>query len=106
MRIIDADELMEMAEKTLYADHPFIRFMRSQVDKTPTIDAEPKWVLCEERLPEKEQLVLCKSRSGIINVLQLKPNGLWESQYPHVNYRFSFVTAWMPFPEPYKGRSK
>ena len=57
MRLIDADALMEKAEKTLYADHPFIRFMRSQVDNAPTVDAEPPWIPCEERLPNEDEII-------------------------------------------------
>ena len=115
MRPIDADALMEqpvwfcggwVGDSYAEGYMDALDKVEETIKSAPTIDAEPKWVSCEERLPEKEQLVLCQSRSGIINVLRLKSNELWESQYPHVNYRFSFVTAWMSFPEPYKGRSK
>lgn len=56
MRLIDADTLMKKAEKTLYADHPFIRFMRSQVNNAPTIDATPKWIPCEKELPNENDI--------------------------------------------------
>lgn len=56
MRLIDADTLMKKAEKTLYADHPFIRFMRSQVNNAPTIDATPKWIPCEKELPNENEI--------------------------------------------------
>ena len=65
-----------------------------------------QWIPCEERLPEKDQLVLCQCRAGIIDVLRLKPNGFWENLNPYVTYMPGFVIAWMPLPEPYGGERK
>lgn len=70
------------------------------------IMSTPQWIPCEERLPEKDQLVLCQCRAGIIDVLRLKPNGFWENLNPYVNYMPGFVIAWMPLPEPYEGERK
>lgn len=71
MRLIDADVLMKRAEKMLYADHPFIRFMRSQVDNTPTIDVVPNWIPCEERLPDDGECVLAWA-GGSVDVVRFE----------------------------------
>lgn len=104
MKIVDMDALWKGIEELIgnidvYLPVNFI----NEFAENYIVDVVPKWVLCEERLPEKEQLVLCQSKSGITNVLRLNPNGFWESHYPQVNYKLSFVIAWMPLPKPYGG---
>lgn len=105
MRLIDADVLMEKAEKTLYADHPFIRFMRSQVDNAPTIDAVPQWISCEEKLPElkTECLITYLSWSGnpVIDIDSYDYDGK-DGWFLYMDK----AIAWMPLPEPYTERSK
>lgn len=101
MRLINADALMKMAEKTLYADHPFIRFMQSQVDNAPTIDATPKWIPCEKELPElkTECLITYLSWSGnpVIDIDSYDYDGE-DGWFSHMDK----VIAWMPLPDPYE----
>lgn len=117
MRLIDADALKENISGNSYILSDSINSMNfgmfldgieQAIDESPTIDVMPRWISCNERLPEKEQLVLCQCRAGIIDVLRLKENGLWENLNlsPYVDYMPSFVIAWMPLPELYDGERK
>lgn len=117
MRLIDADALMETAEKTLYADHPFIRFMRSQVDNAPTVDVEPPWILCEDRLPKYREIVIATNRwhDGVDIVFRdaIQEDGTdnrWGTDdrwvFPLDDdawCSFNDFVAWMPLPKPYRG---
>ncbi len=58
----------------------------------------PRWISVEERLPEKRKWVLCRCEANIIEVLRWE-NNEWYHDPMHVYYP-SFVTHWMPLPEP------
>lgn len=62
-----------------------------------------QWIPCSERLPKVREWVLCQCRAGIMDVLRLTEDGDWNKDYPHTEYMRSFVIAWMPLPEAYKG---
>jgi hypothetical protein len=72
------------------------------IKKQPTIDVEPQWIPCSERLPEVRQWVLCQCRAGIMDVLRLTEDGSWYKGYPNAEYMSGFVVAWMPLPKPYE----
>ena len=76
--------------------------MMMTIDEQPTIDAEPHWIPCSERLPEVRQWVLCQCRAGIMDVLRLTEDGSWYKGYPNAEYMGGFVVAWMPMPKPYE----
>ena len=97
MRLIDADCLINSLK--LYPCGSVI----GAIEQAPTVDAAPHWILCEERLPEVGEEVLCQCRANIIEVLCLEENGFWENPSALRSYLKSFVVAWMPLPKPYKG---
>ena len=98
MRLIDADALMEAIRTDVMGGLNYESFIK----EAPTIDAAPHWILCEERLPEVGEEVLCQCRANIIEVLCLEENGFWENPSALRSYLKSFVVAWMPLPEPYE----
>lgn len=69
----------------------------------PSAQPEQRWIPVSERLPEVRQWVLCQCRATIMDVLRLTKEGCWQRLSPRTEYFATFVTAWMPLPEPYKG---
>ena len=71
--------------------------------KAPTIDsvpAAPRWVRCEERLPDDSRDVIIFHTSGIVGVGSfIRPN--WYQWYSGGGLPVD-VTHWMPLPEPPK----
>jgi len=67
----------------------------------PTVDVEPKWIPCSERLPAKTGHYLCsfKKPNRIDNIfvdLAYWTGGRW------YGYLANEINAWMPLPEPYE----
>lgn len=89
MRLIDADEL-----KTILSIRRTIETIQHAVDNAPTVDAVPRWIPCEERLPESTQEVLVTGINGCV----------YTSRIVHGEFEYGGnVIAWMPLPEPYEG---
>lgn len=63
--------------------------------------AKHKWISVKDRLPEERVWVLCLCRSGIREVLRWQ-NEQWLHDLSPFAYMKSFVTHWMPLPEPPK----
>ena len=61
----------------------------------------PRWIPVTERLPERGERVLCYCRANIYEVMKMRTDGDWVYDTNHV-YMHSFVTHWMPLPEPPK----
>lgn len=78
--------------------------LQEEIWNAPTIDTEPHWIPCEEKLPEIGQPVLCQCLGGIIDVLWLAKGKVWRDLHPHIYYMGWFVIAWMPLPRPYTER--
>ena len=80
------------------------------LDVVPTVDADPKWINVEDRLPENGQVVLCwyeYFRFGNYNQIY-RTYGI--GYYFHGNWggevvqgQQSKVLVWMPMPQPPKG---
>ena len=66
------------------------------------LSAQPRWIPCKTALPEKRKYVLCQCRAGIMDVLRLTDDNDWYKDSTHI-YMHSFVVAWRPLPEPWKG---
>lgn len=64
-------------------------------------DVPSKWISVEDGMPEPMVWVLCACRGNIIEVLRYdrKIDG-WGTAGPNRGYMKSFVTHWMPLPEP------
>ena len=71
-----------------------------RAEAAATEACKPRWIPVTERLPEKRKWVLCRCEANIIEVLRWE-NNEWYHDPMHVYYP-SFVTHWMPLPEPPK----
>ena len=61
---------------------------------------EPHWISVKDRLPKIDDEVLCRSRTGTIDVVSLSWAGTWDDNnssrfYPATGY----ITHWMPIPK-------
>ena len=73
------------------------------IKSLPTIQPEPHWILCSERLPKEEgfYLVTLEDKCGAettIRFFRIENGERQWSLWGNEN-----ITAWMPKPEPYKG---
>lgn len=67
--------------------------------------AKPRWIPVTERLPDAGKRVLCYCRANIYEVMKMRTDGDWVYDTNHV-YMHSFVTHWMPLPQPPKEETK
>lgn len=115
MRLIDVDALIETMRENAEGNEGWYgdtwAFMRD-VENAPTIDAEPQWIPCDERLPESEERLPKKDGSYLVCVEWASgKKAVGDCEYT-VDYGFRTVwnctvLAWMPLPKPYEGeRSK
>ena len=90
---VDKDELI----KTLTYD-------RNQYEKSFT-DTIPKWLSVNERLPKEEEIVIVtvKDNSADSPIYYTSVGWYYQGIWVVENEVSHQVTAWMPFPEPYKG---
>lgn len=112
-RLIDANKLMQDVEKLLYEGNPIVAFIQKQVDKQPTVDTAPRWIPCEERLPEEYGLYLATMNDGFVQECSYVPEnnrdaliGGWNTcESTGLEFIDEWdVIAWMPLPEPYRER--
>ena len=103
MRPIDADALPKYDGHALSAAE-----VAGAVELAPTIDPEPHWIPCSERLPlyGEKCLVDFKLMSGIdhhisVSYCYVQKEGFW-SDTP---FQYKAI-AWMPLPEPYGGEQE
>ena len=66
-------------------------------------EAEPKWIPCEERLPESWDTVVVTNRKQEVEVLRLSHTKVWCDLDDDYYADFDYVIAWMPLPDPYEG---
>ena len=120
MRPIDADEFLKRVDAEYLSDG-FKSYVRTRVKKMPTIEAEPKWIPCSERLPKRGVDVLVtrdydgrEDHSKSCKYVEVA-SCYWEDEdiswhsysdeyktHPR-NHR---VIAWMPLPKPYEVRTE
>lgn len=127
MRLIDADALLfELANESFPQSCTYAQGRNGVIDSirnAPTIDAVPRWIPCEERLPNDRSWYLGIFRevdTGWINPIPFicdyighdtgittvdywilkdhKDDGEFGFEY----YRNMECVAWMPLPGPYK----
>ena len=93
MRLIDADALKDRAfGKRGGLIHT------SDIDEMPTIEPQPQWIPCSERLPEASDKVLCctatkKGQKNIVIGYYIADKEYWACGMN------SNVIAWMPLPD-------
>lgn len=119
MRLIDADALI-----TKYGDwyteegteEGFIGTIKSLVDTMPTIEPEPRWIPCSERMPDIKEhhcsepcIVYCEN--GAYGFAELEENIFeqvgWNCERDDEYHEpLGKVLAWMPLPEPFQEEGK
>ena len=125
MRLIDADALEELFREVIggIAKRPEINgnlehmirasaMVVEMIKDAPTINQQPHWIPCSERLPEEDNVeVLCTvkqqsktNRSETIIVEQgCYFYGTWLLSYDNQRVNCSReVLAWQPLPSPYQ----
>lgn len=69
----------------------------------PSMESEPKWVPCSERLPEDGRYLVTRfdfvTNTCFLDILWYEKGVWWNRLYTGDFAAF----AWMPLPEPYKG---
>lgn len=131
MRLIDADALIEDIKSFWDWDSidgitstTVLKQTITDISHAPTIDAVPRWIPCEERLPNDDEDVLISYRHkegegdtshvyiDITSYGQMYFGGNRVGDYKHWRAPFEYfesnyeVIAWMPLPEPYEGERK
>lgn len=110
MRLIDADAFKEYMRKALeetrgcypdkgeWAEAVTEQFCKD-IDDQPTVEPEPHWIPCSEKLPEKCGVYLVSGSNWVwlCELVQIMTVYGWAN-----DARNPVVTAWMPLPEPYK----
>ncbi len=131
MRLIDADVLIEILRTAIRNTKGVAKFIGAEDDpelkmeikaytdilngvkEQPTIEPEPHWIPCSERLPDEDYVLISKKPTKIsgskwyvtIAIRMADPRSgkdNWRDTgfgvIPDDN-----VLAWMPLPEPYQG---
>lgn len=106
MRLIDADALIDRI-KNPYEQAQVARWVNEQ----PTIEPEPHWIPCSERLPEDGRQVLVYAISVHFALAKYdemrNADGIYSMQWVTFDawkpfYTIKDVVAWMPLPEVYR----
>ena len=75
-----------------------------QFARMPTVNPEPHWIPCSERLPDKGNVVLWCNEYGSVFASEITFKN--EDYWCIGNRHRSELIAWMPLPEPYRGGEK
>lgn len=80
------------------------------IDEQPTIEAEPRWIPCSERLPGEQPKCYwvctdsgyqCECRWTNINHFWPRLTTEWHWHFMDTP-QYAEIVAWMPLPEPYR----
>jgi len=69
-----------------------------EIEKLSSVQQEPPWIPCSERMPDNDESVLISNSHGVTKAWW---NGRFWTSIAVKKYKT--VTAWMPLPEAYKG---
>lgn len=109
MRLIDADKIpyVDLSD----GKKACIVAFAEKINQMPTIEPEPHWIPCEERLPETEEQVLIYAWNVHYVLAKYKEirtcDGVYkmawvtEDAYNIPREIKHEVICWMPLPEPY-----
>jgi len=126
MRLINADALKENLFNYSAPEMVWDRAdLNHKIDEVPTIEPEPQWTPCSERLPEEAGWYLCTYKDGRVNTKYWSKDKGWVDNIrlhmfelydirsrltkeevklaEESIYWDDWVKAWMLLPEPYKG---
>ena len=108
MRPIDADALSRTA--IMFYTTNYYGHILNMIDSAPTIDAVSEWIPCSERLPSEQgqylvTFPLCNGDPWVY-VLSFSKGKFYETDDEWGDVEYDDVTAWMPLPKPYVGRSR
>ena len=109
MRLIDADALwMDVIRSVDYCDD-ILEF----IERQPTVEQQPRWIPCSERLPEDDVYVLISKKPSPISgnkfsvtigmryINRRSKKAEWrDSGFGYLSD--DKVLAWMPLPSPYQ----
>ena len=110
MRAIDSDafeKTLESAEIKARQDRKYvfesaINTIRGNLRNAPSVQPEPHWIPCSERLPEEDEWVIITYKFlGDDNDLDVSIDRIRDGKWLS-----SHVTAWMPLPSPYQKRGE
>ena len=110
-RPIDANALVDVIEnyieriarisKLSIGESAILTDIKAHIELMPTIDAEPHWIPCNERLPEDDRSKVVTLANGNAEVGYYS-NGDWWCVGDKVTLENQTVIAWMPLPKPYE----
>lgn len=116
MRAIDGDVLFrEMEKAQWYNNADRDEIAEELVLNAPTIEPEPHWIPCSERLPKEEGWYITTIENEKTGRRRIENDlfaiGIAEA---HGNTPYKFckdghrqkTIAWMPLPEPYRGEGE
>lgn len=125
MRAIDADALIEKCGDWYVeegTESGFIGTLKNLLATEPTIQPEPPWILCSERMPEEYEWLGTKKFGTTISdevyvtfenekgerfcehtTFQNGELGRYDQFFMETWFKGSKPIAWMPLPEPFEG---
>lgn len=119
MRPIDADAFKEYLQKNTEENADSIpeRLVDAvldvmdgimlDIDEQPTIDAVPRWIPCEDRLPENSNTVLITKKCTYSDDTIICFGWyIGDNHWGRILDKEPKVIAWMPLPEPYEGEGE
>ena len=92
MRLIDADELKTAFPTCDNSKPVLVASVRATINHMPTIEPEPQWIPCSERLPEDGKLIYASF--PYLQCCQV---------VEYSTYIRNAIDAWIPLPESYEG---
>lgn len=87
--------------------------IKEMLEDAPTIEPEPKWIPCSERLPDEDHWLGGSGRQFSEKVIVAIVNHSDEDTWVDMTYtidgewacelpKYCEIAAWMPLPEPYR----
>lgn len=109
MRLIDADAMIDRLKEwdtNDKTDKALYNFTLNRINEQPTIQPEPHWIPCSERLPKYGKNVLITNDKGNVRYGRFRGVEFWkedgDSYWTWKQNTIEHVLAWMPLSEPYK----
>ena len=103
-RPIDADAAIGGVKNRCLGQNDVVKVEHSIISMLymmPTIEIEPHWIPCNERLPEDDRSKVVTLANGKAEVGYYS-NGDWWCVGDKVTLENQTVIAWMPLPKPYE----